>query len=103
MKRRDYRMLALQALFALEMNPVAPAAAMASVIHEFGNISEKDQAFLIQLIDGVWSPIKIDLDVIEANRFLADTLYDHRPRRALAVGEGEKITVYECHFEEMRK
>ena len=55
MKRRDYRMLALQALFALEMNPVAPAAAMASVIHEFGNISEKDQAFLIQLIDGVWA------------------------------------------------
>ena len=55
---------------------------------------------LEQLTDGVWSPIKIDLDVIEANRFLADTLYDHKPRRVLVVGEGEKITVYECHFEE---
>jgi len=55
---------------------------------------------LEQLTDGVWSPIKIDLDVIEANRFLAKTLYDHQPRRVLVVSEGEKITVYECNFEE---
>ena len=55
---------------------------------------------LEQLTDGVWCPIKIDLDVIESNRFLADTLYDHKPRRVLVVGEGEKITVYECNFEE---
>jgi len=55
---------------------------------------------LEQLTDGVWSPIKIDLDVIEANRFLADTLYDHKPRRVLVVCEDEKITVYECRFEE---
>ena len=55
---------------------------------------------LEQLTDGVWSPIRIDLDVIEANLFLADTLYDHQPRRVLVVCEGEKLTVYECHFEE---
>ena len=55
---------------------------------------------LEQLTDGVWWPITIDLDVIEANRFLAKTLYDHKPRRVLVVGEHEKITVYECRFEE---
>jgi hypothetical protein len=55
---------------------------------------------LEQLTDGVWRPMKIDLDVIEANKFLTETLYDHKPRRVLVVGEGEKITVYECHFEE---
>ena len=55
---------------------------------------------LEQLTDGVWRPMKIDLDVIEANKFLTETLYDHTPRRVLVVGEGEKITVYECHFEE---
>ena len=64
---------------------------------------------LEQLADGVWWPIHDDelfcpqsttFDVVDANRFLARTLYDHKPRRVLIVGEGEKITVYECHFEE---
>ena len=62
-----------------------------------------------QLTDGVWWPITTDellcmqsivSDVVTANRFLADTLYDHKPRRVLVVGEGEKITGYVCHFEE---
>ena len=62
-----------------------------------------------QLTDGVWWPIATDellcmqsivSDVTTANRFLADTLYDHKPRRVLVVGESEKITVYECRFEE---
>ena len=62
-----------------------------------------------QLTDGVWWPIATDelccmqaivSDVTTANRFLADTLYDYRPRRVLVVGEGEKLTVYECRFEE---
>ena len=64
---------------------------------------------LEQLTDGVWWPILDELllctqpivsDVTTANQFLADTLYDHKPRRVLVVGEGEKITIYECHFEE---
>ena len=55
---------------------------------------------LEQLTDGVWSPVRIDLDVVQANRFLADTLYDHKPRRVLVIGEDEKITTYECRFEE---
>ena len=64
---------------------------------------------LEQLTDGVWRPILDELllctqpivsDVTTANQFLADTLYDHKPRRVLVVGESEKITVYECHFEE---
>jgi len=62
-----------------------------------------------QLTYGVWWPIHDDelfcpqsttFDVVDANRFLARTLYDHKPRRVLVVGEGEKITVYECRFEE---
>ena len=61
------------------------------------------------LTDGVWWPIATDellcmqsivSDVTTANRFLADTLYDHKPRRVLVVGEGEKFTIYECRFEE---
>jgi len=64
---------------------------------------------LEQLTDGVWWPVATDelfyqesivSDVVDANRFLAKTLYDHNPRRVLVVGEGEKITTYECHFEE---
>ena len=64
---------------------------------------------LEQLTDGVWWPIATDelrcmqsivSDVTTANRFLADTLYDHKPRRVLVIGESEKITVYECRFEE---
>ncbi len=64
---------------------------------------------LEQLTDGVWWPISDELlhcmnsitfDVVWANRFLARTLYDHKPRRVLVVGENEKITVYECRFEE---
>ena len=64
---------------------------------------------LEQLTDGVWWPIATDelrcmqsivSDVTTANRFLADTLYDYKPRRVLVVGEGEKLTVYECRFEE---
>ena len=64
---------------------------------------------LEQLADGVWWPIyddnllctnPITFDVVDANRHLARTLYDHQPRRVLVVGEGEKITVYECRFEE---
>jgi len=64
---------------------------------------------LEQLTDGVWWPIAMNelfcpqsttFDVIDANRYLAETLYDHKPRRVLVVGEGEKITVYECRFEE---
>ena len=62
-----------------------------------------------QLTDGVWWPFakdemcctqSITFDVVYANRFLAETLYDHKPRRVLVVGENEKITVYECRFEE---
>ena len=65
---------------------------------------------LEQLTDGVWWPVATDelfrlqsivSDVVDANRFLAKTLYDHKPRRVLVVGEGEKITTYECHFEEL--
>ncbi len=64
---------------------------------------------LEQLTDGVWRPIvdelllcmnPITFDVVDANQFLAETLYDHKPRRVLVVGDGEKITIYECHFEE---
>ncbi len=64
---------------------------------------------LEQLTDGVWWPPAIDslsfkspisFDVVDANRHLARTLYDHKPRRVLVVGEGEKITTYECNFEE---
>jgi hypothetical protein len=64
---------------------------------------------LEQLTDGNWWPIakdemcciqSITFDVVDANRYLASTLYDHKPRRISVVGEGEKITVYECHFEE---
>lgn len=64
---------------------------------------------LEQLTDGVWWPISDELllctnsitfDVVWANRFLSKTLYDHKPRRVLVVGEGEKITTYECRFEE---
>ena len=64
---------------------------------------------LEQLTDGVWWPIyddnllctnSITFDVVDANRHLARTLYDHKPRRVLVVGEGEKITTYECRFEE---
>ena len=64
---------------------------------------------LEQLTDGVWWPTamnelfcpqSITFDVIDANRYLAETLYDHKPRRVLVVGEGEKFTIYECRFEE---
>ena len=65
---------------------------------------------LEQLTDGVWWPFakdemyctqSITFDVVYANRFLSETLHDHKPRRVLVVGEGEKITVYECCFEEV--
>ena len=64
---------------------------------------------LEQLTDGVWWPIATDellcmqsivSDVTTANRFLADTLYDYKPRRVLVVGEAETITAYICRFEE---
>ena len=62
-----------------------------------------------QLTDGVWWPFfddqllcmhSITFDVVNANRYLSRTMADHQPRRVLVVGEGEKITAYECHFEE---
>ncbi|MCK9616043.1 MAG: hypothetical protein M0R48_11240 [Candidatus Omnitrophica bacterium] len=64
---------------------------------------------LEQLTDGVWWPVATDelfclqsivSDVVDANRFLAETLYDYKPRRVLVVSECDKITVYECRFEE---
>lgn len=53
MKRHEQRKLALQALFALEFNPMEIGETVQMVIEEFADKKDKDFSFLNRLVSGV--------------------------------------------------
>ena len=54
MKRRDQRRLAMQALFALEVNPTAVQDAIRAVAEEYGSLDKQSGEYLLSLVSGIW-------------------------------------------------